>query len=320
MTVYKYLVVFIFLVIVGCNSSDKKKEDDAIVSDWPNTYQTISKFGDTLYSKLPSETIVAQYEAKKIAYEENPDLENTIWFGRFTAYTGNYRAAIEIYTNGLRKFPNESRLLRHRGHRYITIRDFDNAITDLEHAAALIEGAENKVEEDGMPNAQNTPVSTMHGNIFYHLGLAHYLKNNDTKAIDAFKKCLRTSRNPDNVVSATHWIYTINCQMGRKSTGFNYVKNIASDLTVVENEAYLKACMLYKGELTPAEIQIKSDGTATNSALLYGLGNYLLCEGDSMAAKQIFEDIVAGTDWASFGYIAAEVDLASKFSRKAVLK
>lgn len=317
---YKYLVFLGFLVFAGCNSSDKKKEGDSIISEWGHTHQAISKFGDTLYSKQPSEKTIAQYEAKKTAFEENPDLENTIWFGRFTAYTGNYRAAIKIYTNGLEKFPNESRLLRHRGHRYITVRDFDNAITDLEQAAALIEGTENKVEEDGMPNAQNVPVSTMHGNIYYHLGLAHYLKNNDTKAIDAFKKCLRTSPNADNVVSATHWIYTINCQMGRKSTGFNYVKNIASDLTVVENEAYLKACLLYKGELTPAEIQVKSDGTATSSALLYGLGNFLLCEGDSMAAKQIFEDIVVGTDWASFGHIAAEVDLASKFSKKTLNK
>jgi tetratricopeptide (TPR) repeat protein len=312
---YKYLLLFSFLVFLGCNSSEKKKEEVGIVSDWPHTYQAISKFGDTLYSKPPSEKIAAQYEAKKKAFEENPNLENTIWLGRFTAYTGKYREAIQLYSQGLEKFPNESRLLRHRGHRYISIREFDNAIADLEEAAKRIEGKENMVEEDGMPNAQNIPLSTMHGNIYYHLGLAHYFKNNDQKAVDAFKKCLRTSPNPDNVVSATHWIYTINCQMGRKSTGANYVKNIASNLTVIENEAYLKACLLYKGELQPAQIQKQPDGTATGSALLYGLGNYLLCEGDSVAAKQIFENIVAGDDWASFGYIAAEVDLANKFSR-----
>ncbi len=316
----KYLIFLGFLVFLACNSSGDKEEDASAVLDWQHDYQAISKFGDTLFSNPPSEKIVAQYRAKKILFEENPTLENTIWFGRFTAYTGDYRQAIEIYTKGLEKFPDESRLLRHRGHRYITVREFDNAISDLEKAATLIQGKENKVEQDGMPNAQNIPVSTMHGNIYYHLGLAHYLKNNDQKAIDAFKNCLRTSPNPDNVVSATHWIYTINCQMGRKSTGLNYVNNIASDVTVIENEPYLKACLLYKGELTPAEIQIKSDGTAANSALLYGLGNYLLCEGDSLAAKQIFEDIVAGSDWASFGYIAAEVDLAVKFNKKRTIE
>lgn len=320
MVMYKYLLLLGFLVFVGCNSSEKKKDGDAVVSDWPHTYQAISKSGDTLYSKPPSEKLVAQYEAKKKAFEEKPDLENTIWFGRFTAYTGNYREAIQIYTKGLEKFPNESRLLRHRGHRYITIREFDNAIEDLEKAATLIQGKENKVEEDGIPNAQNIPVSTMHGNIYYHLGLAHYFKNNDQKAIEAFKKCLRTSPNPDNVVSATHWIYTINCQMGRKSTGLNYVKNISRDLNVIENETYLKACLLYKGEITPEQIQMQPEGTAANSALLYGLGNYLLCEGDSTAAIQVFKAILAGSDWASFGYIAAEIDLAAKFSKKAAIE
>ncbi len=316
---YKYLSL-LGLLFLGCNSSEEKKAEQVIVSDWTHTYQAISKFGDTLYSEPPSEKLMAQFEARKKAFEENPNLENTIWFGRFTAYTGNYREAIQIYTKALEKFPNESRLLRHRGHRYITVREFDNAIADFEKAATLIKGKENMIEQDGMPNALNTPVSTMHGNIYYHLGLAHYLKNNDQKAIEAFIKCLQTSPNPDNLVSASHWLYTINCQMGRKSLGFEYVKNISSDLQVIENETYLKACLLYKGDLQPAEIQVQPDGTSTNSALLYGLGNYLLCEGDTKAAKQIFEDIVAGSDWASFGYITAEVDLATKFEKKPTIE
>ncbi|WP_432411387.1 tetratricopeptide repeat protein [Rasiella sp. SM2506] len=318
---YKYILLFGLVLFLGCNSSEEKKTtEEVIASDWMHAYQAISKFGDTLYSEPPSKKIVALYKDKKKAFEEKSDLENTIWFGRFTAYTGNYREAIQIYTEGLEKFPNESRLLRHRGHRYITVREFDNAIADLEKAAALIRGKENKIEEDGMPNAQNTPVSTMHGNIYYHLGLAQYLNNNDQKALDAFTKCLQTSPNPDNLVSASHWLYTINCQMGQKSKGFEYVKDIPSDLKVIENEPYLKACLLYKGELQPTEIQVQPDGTATNSALLYGLGNYLLCEGDSKAAKQIFEDIVAGSDWDSFGYITAEVELATKFKKKPTIE
>lgn len=317
---FKYLFLFSLVLLAGCNSSDKKKGDSETVSSWSRPYQAISKFGDTLYSQAPSEKLVAQYEARKKAFEENPDLENTIWYGRFTAYTGKYRQAIQIYTEALEKFPNESRLLRHRGHRYITVREFDKAIEDLEKAATLIEGTENKVEADGMPNAQNIPLSTMHGNIYYHLGLALYLKNDDQKAVDAFKKCLRTSPNPDNVVAATHWIYTVNCQMGRRTTGLNYVKNIPSDLQVLENEAYLKACLLYKGDLQSEQIQIANNGTASSSALRYALGNYLLCEGDSNAAKQIFETIVAGDDWASFGHIAAEIDLATKFNKKPSLQ
>ncbi|RDK85597.1 tetratricopeptide repeat protein [Marinirhabdus gelatinilytica] len=306
----RYFLFAFSLLLLSCNDKNTSLQ---IEDSWDKEYQAISKLGDTLYSNPPPEKISEQYEEKKQAYQQNDDLENTIWLGRFTAYTGNYREAIAIYTTGLEKFPNESRLLRHRGHRYITVREFENAVADLEKAAQLIEGTENKVEEDGLPNAQNIPVSTMHGNIYYHLGLAHYLKGSDQKALDAFKKCLRTSKNPDNVVSASHWIYTINCQMGRKPTGFNYVKNINSDLNVIENHAYLKACLLYKGELKPETLQTNLEDSASNSALAYGLGNYLLCEGDANTAESIFEEIVSGDDWASFGYIAAEVDLANKF-------
>jgi tetratricopeptide (TPR) repeat protein len=293
---------------------NQEKETNVTIEDtsWKQEYQAISKLGDTLYSKAPSDKILGEYRAKKVSFETDPTLENTIWLGRFTAYKGEYRKAIEIYSEGLEKFPDESRLLRHRGHRYISVRDFDKAIADLEKAAQLIEGTENKVEEDGMPNAQGIPVSTMHGNIYYHLGLAHYLAGNDREAIAAYKKCLATSPSQDNVVSAVHWLYTINCQMGNMTEAEMYLEQIDPTMSVIENEAYLKACLLYKGVLQQEDIQTSEDA-ASNSALSYALGNYLLCQGNKEEAKDIFKKIVAGSDWASFGYIAAEVDLATKF-------
>ena len=51
-------------------------------------------------------------------------------------------------------------MYRHRGHRYISIRQFDRAIVDFEAAAGLIEGQENRIEPDGLPNTQNIPLTT----------------------------------------------------------------------------------------------------------------------------------------------------------------
>ncbi len=45
--------------------------------------------------------------------------------------------------------PNDPQFLRHRGHRYVTIREFDRAIADLEKAGEMIKGKSNKVEQDG---------------------------------------------------------------------------------------------------------------------------------------------------------------------------
>jgi len=314
----KYFLSFLLLtVLIGCKDPAPKKGSyipQQATIGYPG-YEAISLFGDTLYSKEPSEELIVRYNQKKEAYEKNPDnIDNIIWYGRFTAYKGNYREAINIYTKGIEKYPNEPRLYRHRGHRYITIREFEKATVDLTRAASLIDGKENMVEEDGMPNAQNIPVSTLHGNIYYHLGLAYYLQQEMEASLKAYKKCLETSSNPDNVVSATHWIYMIYNRLGRPEAGKNYLRNIKVDMNVIENTAYYRACLFYKGELELNEIQDKNtDDAPSDSALKYALGNWLYYTSEKLKAEIVLKEIVAQDDWASFGHIAAESDLAKLY-------
>ena len=81
-------------------------------------------------------SLVQQLDTARAEYEANPDdADNIIWYGRRRAYTGDYRGAIEVFSEGIEKFPDDARMYRHRGHRYITIREFDRAIADLEKAA-----------------------------------------------------------------------------------------------------------------------------------------------------------------------------------------
>jgi tetratricopeptide (TPR) repeat protein len=307
--------LLVVLSIFGCKNNAEEVE---IPNNWTHPFQAITQSGDTLYPSTPSEKLIAQFEEKKEAFEDNPNnLENLIWYGRFTAYKGNYREAIAIYTNGLEQFPNEPRLLRHRGHRYITVREFDKAIEDLSLAAELIKDKENQMEEDGMPNAQNIPVSTLHGNIYYHLGLAYYLDRQLPKALDAYKTCLSTSNNPDNVVSATHWIYMIQNRMGRKAAGDNYLRNIQPGMNVIENTTYYQACLFYKGEILLGEIYpFSTEENSSNTALKYAVGNWFWYTGNPQKGMEIFEEILKGNDWASFGYIAAETDLAKPYTIK----
>ncbi|MFQ5822900.1 MAG: hypothetical protein ACE5JB_02470 [bacterium] len=105
----------------------------------------------------------------KTEYNQNPDdPERIIWLGRRTAYLWRYREAIEIYARGIENHPNYAKLYRHRGHRYITLREFDKAIADLEKAVILIQGVPDEIEPDGAPNKFNIPRSTSHSNIWYH--------------------------------------------------------------------------------------------------------------------------------------------------------
>ncbi len=310
----KNFVLFLSIILFFSCRNDGN-QDPTLLNENQNTFQAISQLGDTLWSAPPNKAILKQYQEKKLEFEKYPDsLDALIWYGRFTAYLGNYNEAIEIYSEGLNKFPNQSRLLRHRGHRYITLRKFEEAIADLSLAAELIEGTSNQPEEDGLPNALNIPVSSRHGNIYYHLGLAYYLDRQMLKSLDAFKKCLSTSNSPDNVVSATHWIYMIQNRLGRKSAGDNYLRPISADMNVIENTSYLKACLLYKGELSFEELfSSKASNTPSDTALQYALGNWVWYTGNPQKATEIFQNIVSGSDWASFGYIAAETDLAKPY-------
>ena len=101
--------------------------------------------------------------------------EYRIWYGRRTAYLGNYKQAIDLYSKGIALHADNARFYRHRGHRYITLRCFENAIADLKKAVDLIKDQIDEIEEDGIPNAKNFPTSSLHTNIYYHLGLAYYL-------------------------------------------------------------------------------------------------------------------------------------------------
>jgi tetratricopeptide (TPR) repeat protein len=94
------------------------------------------------------------YETKlseaKNDYEKNPrNADAIIWLGRRTAYLGNYKEAIKIFTEGIGKFPNDARFYRHRGHRFITIRCFDDAIKDFETAAKLTKAKRTKSNRTG---------------------------------------------------------------------------------------------------------------------------------------------------------------------------
>ena len=48
-----------------------------------------------------------------------------------------------------------------------------------------------------------------------------------------------------------------------------------------------------------------------SDAVAYGLGNWHFYNGDTDEAQTVWEKIIEGGGWASFGYIAAEADIAA---------
>jgi len=311
----KYYFFILLATLMACNSKQTNEDQAGNLNQEDSIFTT--PLGKTYQIAMPSEKVLAQYEEAKAAFEANPeDVEAIIWYGRRTAYLGQYNQAIEIFSAGIEKFPNEPRLYRHRGHRYISIREYDWAIADLEKASQLIDGTEDEIEPDGMPNAMNIPVSSLHGNIWYHLGLAYYLIHQYENAYTAYLRCRESGNHYDNIVSSTHWLYMIQQRLGNPAKADSLLAPIHADSTVIENQSYADLCELYKGWLPVDSVMPTGEGSPSNDAVRYGVANWYLYNGDTARAKRQMEELVDTKAFSSFGYLGAESDLIRYFGKK----
>jgi tetratricopeptide (TPR) repeat protein len=253
--------------------------------------------------------------AARAAFEQAPgDADAAIWLGRRTAYLGRYREAIEIFSQGSAQHPADARFLRHRGHRYLTVRELDRAIADLERAAELVAGKPDAVEPDGLPNAKGIPLSSLHSNIRYHLGLAWYLKGDFARAAAQFERDVALAANDDTRVAASYWLYLALRRQGRTAEAGKVLAPLRPDLELIENHGYLRLLMLFKGELS-AEQARTDGGGALDAGVLdatqgYGIALWHLLEGRRDEAKKLLERILEMPRWDAFGYLAAEAELA----------
>jgi tetratricopeptide (TPR) repeat protein len=246
------------------------------------------------------------------------DADALIWVGRRYAYMGDYRRAIDLYSRGIEDHPEDARFLRHRGHRWISVREPDRAIEDFRRAVDLIAGTEDEVEPDGQPNAMGVPTSTLHFNIWYHYGLAHFIKGEFEKAAEIYQRCMEASVHADSKVATAHWWYMALRRAGREDEARELISgwDLAGwEREIIESGSYLELLKLYAGAETSADAVLESlEAESLEGATLgYGIGNFHLYNGRPDEAYAVFQRIVdAEGQWAAFGYIAAEADLARR--------
>ena len=311
----RHLLFVLVLTLFAACAQKPSSESKAIALPVEDSIFT-TPLGKKYPIPVPNEAALANFEQAKTLFEANPkDVEALIWYGRRTAYLGRYQQAIAIYTEGIKNFPQDARLYRHRGHRYISIRNYAAAIADLEKAASLIQGTADQIEPDGMPNAQNIPLSSLHSNVWYHLGLAYYLSQQYEEAYSTYLKCRESGENYDNIVSSTHWLYLIQLRLGNPERADSLLTPIQKEGVVIENQSYADLCQLYKGWISPDILLQASPGNPSNDAVSYGLANWYLHQGDSSKGIQLLEALVAGKAFTSFGYLAAEGDLMHYFQK-----
>ena len=290
-------ISFVLLLIV---SSCFVQAQLTCTNDAPASLRTTNK---TLLAKLDT--------ARKQYLQDSTNADKLIWLGRRLAYVGRYQEAIAVFTKGIERFPKDARMLRHRGHRYLSLRCIDKAIVDFEAAAKLVKGKPDEVEPDGLPNAQNIPTSTLQTNIYYHLGLAHYLQKNYAAAEKAYQQCLKLSKNPDMYVATAYWQYLTLRHQQKDKAAAKLLNTIKPNMPLIENEDYYALLQLFQQKpliKDPADM-LEQKKELSLVSYGYGLGEYCWLSGQTDFAKAVWQTVLQSSQWSAFGYLAATVAL-----------
>ena len=304
-TLFSLLIALV--VLVSCQTQETTEIPDVLPQNTEPDYEVMSLLGEPLNPPAaPAEVVKAREDALE---------EAIIWHGRRLGYMSRFNEAIDVFTTGLEDFPNSYKLLRHRGHRFVSIRKFDEAISDFEKAKSLMP-SEIEVEPDGNPNALNIPLSNTQFNILYHLGLAYYLIGDYQNAEAAYLACLEYCENDDSTIATKDWLYMTYRRMGADDKASELLATITEDMNIIENDSYYNRMLMYKGLMQPEDlldIEASNDPDMGISLATqgYGVANWYLYNGDEAKAKEILNLVIESPIWAAFGYIAAEVDLSN---------
>jgi tetratricopeptide (TPR) repeat protein len=259
-------------------------------------------------------TLDEKLAAATAAYVADPDAaESILWLGRRLSSLGRFREAIAAFSRGVARYPDDARFLRFRGHRYISVRELDKALADLTKAAQLI--VDKKVADAPEPSdpgvAPAADASSLHYGVYYHLGLARYLRGEYAEAEPAYRSCLKASGSSvDSQTGALRWLYVTLRRLGKDSEAAALLVPVSADTKAKDSPAYRDLLLLYKGLRTPAQLLALAKGDLDHPTYGYGVGEWLLLSGHKEQALDLFREVARGRQWAAFGHIASEVELA----------
>jgi tetratricopeptide (TPR) repeat protein len=270
--------------------------------------QATSLFGEPLFAMVDTTGAIERADAE-LAYDPD-DVELIISAARVRRNFWQYRQAMELYTRAMELAPTDWRPYRFRGHRHISLRQFDQAVVDLERARGL---------------------APFNWDVAYHLGLAYYLSGDFGSAAEEYSRCLTMAEDPEaqaantpdfrscsqngedaeSYVAMTEWAVRAASRSGRAALAERLLEGVPLDLEVEENLAYYHDLLFYKGEMTADELLNPGpEGPYRRETVGFGVASWFIVQGDTLAARELLEELVQDPWWPGFGRIASEAELA----------
>ena len=228
---------------------------------------------------------IARAQAALAADSTNVDL--LIRLGIAQSGARQFREAIQTFSRGLARAPENAMLYRWRGHRYLSVRELDRAEADFARGLAL---------------------DSANYGIWYHLGVVRFVRGDFDGAATAFARAQPRAPDAGELAGATDWLWMSLARAGRQAEGDAMLRTRPDSLPTTN--AYRQRLRLYRGEIGPDSVLTPADTADVAVATLsYGVGNWYLVRGDTTQARRWFERAVASGGWPAFGFIAAEAEL-----------
>ena len=303
---------FFPLIAIVVLASCSKPKEAAIATESAPEPETYSFAGNPLFAK-PVDSI-AQFKSDSAiaAIKSKGELseEDYIEISRQLLAVNHFKKAVENFSEGIEKYPSSFKLLRHRGHRYLNLRQPDKAIVDLNKAEELIRTQPEVWEYDG----SGKPTATYQHQIWYHIGLYHYLKRNYTESAAAYEKSLAFTKEGNNIAGASDWLYNAYQRSGQKDKITGLLKPFTLDFTIENKDyPYFRRLLLFNGVIKPEELvdDAKPIGEMTllEVTKLYGLANWHAYKGNKEKANELYKKVLESKEWPGFAYACAELDV-----------
>ena len=303
-------ILFPLIAIVIFTSCSKPKEQAVtVIEAEPETY---SFAGKPLFAKPVDSIALAKSDSAIAAIKSKSELteEDYIEISRQLLAVNQFKKAVENFSEGIEKYPNSFKLLRHRGHRYLNLRQPDKAIADLNKAEELIRSQPETWEYD----ATGKPTATYQHQIWYHIGLYHYLKRNYGESAIAYEKSLAYTKEGNNIAGASDWLYNAYQRSGQKDKIAALLKPFTLDFNIENKDyPYFRRLILFNGVIKPEELVDASKPIDQMPLLevtkLYGLANWYAYNNNKEKANELYKKVIESKEWPGFAVACAELDV-----------
>ena len=264
-------------------------------ADGHGAYEVTSGLGRKLYA-LPDDASVTSARKNLAADPKSADL--VLKLSLAEASRRQYREAVATSTQGLAFAPKNAALYLERGHRELGLREFKTAMKDLEQAAQL---------DPGMLDAH------------YHLGLSHYFLGEFDQAAVAFDKARALAKSDDSLIDCSNWLYVSLRRAGKEQQAAEVLTRITPGVKNTEAHLYfyLRLLHFYQGKLTEEVVMLPApkgpsdvEGELSFNTVSYGVGNWRIYHHHAADAVPLFQNVVKGQAWNSWGFIGSEIELA----------